>query len=182
MFNEKIKRKDLQDRKMKKRVTKRPNRRGMTLIEIMIVLGILVLLASMVGPALFKAGDKADIQSARTQIASLEGSLDHYMLDLKTMPSTEQGLEALVEEVAGEEGEDEEGSSKWDGPYITKSKIPKDPWGSDYQYEYPSDKTKGDKPAIWSMGKDKEDGTEDDIKNWEDSEDEDGDVDLSDDA
>ncbi len=156
------------------------SRRGMTLIEIMIVLGILVLLASMVGPALFKAGDKADIQSARTQIAALEGSLDHYILDLKTLPTTEQGLEALVKEVAGEE-EEEEGSSKWNGPYTSKSKIPKDPWGSEYQYEYPSDKTKGDKPAIWSYGKDKEDDTEDDVKNWDDTESEDGESDFSED-
>jgi general secretion pathway protein G len=171
---------------MKKRVTqyqsrRGQSRRGMTLIEIMIVLGILVLLASMVGPALFKAGDKADIQSARTQIASLEGSLDHYILDLKTLPTTEQGLEALVKEVAGEESEEEEGSSKWDGPYISKNKIPKDPWGSEYQYEYPSDKTKGDKPAIWSYGKDKEDDTEDDIKSWDDTESEEGESDFSED-
>ena len=161
---------------MKRHVTyKNHNRLGMTLIEIMIVLGILVLLASMVGPAVFRAGDKADINSAKTQIGALKGSLDLYYLDLKSFPTTEQGLEALVEEVAGED-ESEDGSSKWNGPYIDRGNVPQDPWGSDYQYEYPSDKTKGDKPAIWSMGKDKEDDTDDDINSWQDSEeDEDGD-------
>ena len=85
---------------------------------------------------------------------------------MNVFPSTEQGLLALVEPPM-EEGEDsEKAASKWDGSYLVKSEIPVDPWGNEYQYEYPSTHSRDDQPDIWSFGPDGEDGTEDDIFSW----------------
>lgn len=154
------------------RVRKQTKQRGgFTLIEMLVVLAILVLLMSMVGPRILGSRDKADIQSTTAQIGSFRGALEQYALDMRTYPTTEQGLIALLEAPADEE---EGASSNWDGPYITSSSLPQDPWGGDYQYAYPPENGKGDFPDIWSLGKDKEDNTEDDITNWTKEEDEEG--------
>lgn len=145
---------------MQKRITPTRNqRRGFTLIEVLVVLGIIVLLATMVGPRILGTADKADQDAAFTQVKSIESALELYQLHMKTFPSTEVGLAALVEEP----GEDAEGAgnvSNWTGPYMKE--VPPDPWGNEYQYSYES----GDSaPKIWSFGPDAEDGTEDDITN-----------------
>lgn len=150
-----------------KRVTrKQSDRKGFTLIEMLVVLAILVLLMSLVGPRILKSRDKADINTTKSQIGMLEGSLESYALDMRTYPATEQGLLALVEKSS-----DDDSSPSWAGPYITKSKLPKDPWGRDYQYEFPPthglDETR---PDIWSLGPDGEDNTEDDVVNWDSEE------------
>ena len=139
----------------------RQQRGGFTLIEMLVVLAILVLLMSMVGPRILGSREKADISSTKTQIGMFRGSLEQFNLDTRTYPTTEEGLAALVEAPS-----DEESESNWDGPYISKSEIPKDPWGSDYQYQYTPAHGKGDSPDIWPLGPDKEDNTEDDITNW----------------
>jgi general secretion pathway protein G len=93
-----------------------------------------------------------------------------YYLDMDKFPTSEQGIEALYRRPS-----DEEEDSKWDGPYGDGDDAPLDPWGNEYQYEWPS--THGDDtgdgesggreyPDIWSLGKDGEDGTDDDIINW----------------
>ncbi len=137
------------------------HRSGFTLIEMLVVLAILVLIMSMVGPRILGSRKKADINAAKSQIGMLRASLETYSIDLKDFPSTEQGLTALVEAPA-----EEDKSSKWEGPYISKSTIPKDPWGRDYQYEYPPTHGKDSYPDIWSFGPDGEDNTEDDIVSW----------------
>ena len=81
----------------------------------------------------------------------------------KDFPTTEQGLQALL----SAPGESEEGSvAGWDGPYVNKDEIPRDPWGNEYQYVYPPERGSGDLPDIWSFGPDGEDNTEDDICTW----------------
>lgn len=136
--------------------------RGFTLVEIMIVLAILVLLLAMVGPRLLKTQEKADQKITLTQIKTVQQALDMYKVDNRAYPSTEEGLQALLAKPA-----DEARSSAWDGPYLSEDKLPVDPWGNDYRYEYPP--TKGvnrDIPNIWSAGPDGKDSTEDDIVNW----------------
>lgn len=155
---------------MKRMKKRQPNRSGFTLIEMLVVLAIIVLLAAMVGPRILGQRDKADIQTTVGQIEMFRASLMQYNLDTRSYPSTEEGLVALVEEPA----EDEDGNSKWSGPYIEKSEIPKDPWGNDYQYQFPPEHGKGDFPDIWSLGPDGEDNTEDDITNWTKEEGEEG--------
>lgn len=144
--------------------TRQVNRRGFTLIEMLVVLAILVLLMSMVGPRILGSRKKADINTTKAQIGSFQASLDSYNLDMRNYPETESGLEALLE---SPDTEEDEGSAKWGGPYINKSKIPKDPWGHDYQYEFPPTRGKSkETPNIWSLGPDGEDGTDDDIVSW----------------
>ncbi len=146
---------------------RRETREGFTLIEMLVVLAIIVLLAAMVGPRILGQREKADIQSTKGQIEMFRGPLESFHLQMRRFPTTDEGLAALVEAPA-EEDEDE---SNWDGPYLNKSEVPKDPWGNDYQYQYPPEHGKKF-PDIWSYGPDGEDNTEDDITNWTKEEDE----------
>jgi len=133
-------------------------RAGFTLIEILIVMIILGLLASLVGPKLFKKVGGAKQKTARAQIELLGTALDSYRLDVGSYPTTEQGLEALREKPQGVEN--------WDGPYLPKD-IPMDPWGNAYTYKCPGDHGDYD---LSSQGMDGKSGGEDearDINSWE---------------
>ncbi|QDU81794.1 Type II secretion system protein G precursor [Polystyrenella longa] len=163
---------------MQKRINRTTRqRKGFTLIEVLVVLGIIVLLATMVGPRILGTREKADVDATFTQVKSFESALELYQYHMKTFPSTEIGLAALVEEPS-EDAEGAGNADNWEGPYMEE--IPADPWGNDFQYEYEA----GDRePTIWSFGPDGEDGTEDDItsaKGSKDGEDSGGDLDASD--
>ena len=137
----------------------RLKRRGLTLLELMIVLIILVGLLAIVGPRLLGAQKKADIKTAQAQIGSFEGALKMYTVDMKIFPDTEDGLGALLKAP-----DDERRAKMWDGPYLDEDKLPLDPWGNEYQYEF--DAANGDsKPRIFSPGPDGETDTDDDIAN-----------------
>lgn len=144
------------------RHTARPRRRrGFTLVEVLVVLAILVMLVGMVVPRILGTQKKADISGTKTQIGMLSAALEKYALDVKSFPTTEQGLTALITKPA-----DLEETIKWDGPYLNAQDLPKDPWGHDYKYEYPPTHGKLDRPDIWSSGPDGQDETEDDVVSW----------------
>ena len=156
----------------KKRTT---DREAFTLIELLIVLGILVMLAAVVGPRVLKSGQKADIRMTTTHIGGLQEVVKMYYMDMKEFPTTEQGLRALYRRP-----DDLEENNRWDGPYGEGEEVPRDPWGNEYQYEWPPTHTKRDSPEIWSYGPDGEDETMDDICNWKrKSSSEDGEFDMS---
>jgi len=143
---------------------KNQNRRepsGFTLVELLIVLGILAMLMALVAPRVMKQGEKANHDKAQVDIAAFKQVLKLYKLDMKKFPTTEQSLSAL-----SEEPEDLGDMSPWDGPYLETDEVPRDPWNNPYQYEWPSTHGKADYPDIWSFGPDGEEGTEDDIVNW----------------
>ncbi|MGO8750821.1 MAG: type II secretion system major pseudopilin GspG [Thermoguttaceae bacterium] len=142
---------------MTRRNTRRAAPRGFTLVEILIVLAILVVMISLVVPKFLGSKKKADVQNAKVQIGALREMLKAYAVDMNTFPTTEQGLAALVEKPA-----DSEAVQNWGGPYID-GELPKDPWGHEYQYQYPPTHSRSDMPDIWSMGPDGEDNTEDDV-------------------
>jgi len=130
---------------------KKRRKNGFTLIELMIVVIILGLLASIVVPKLFKSVGKAKPVAAKTQIENLKTALSTYWLENNAYPTTEQGLTALVKKP-----EAEPLPANWDGPYMDGD-VPKDPWGNDYVYESPS----GDREfAIISYGADGKEGGE----------------------
>lgn len=131
--------------------------RGFTLLEIMVVIVILGILASIVVPNLMGNKEKADRQKAVTDIVALENALDMYKLDNSRFPTTEQGLEALVTKP---QSEPEPRNYKDDG-YIRR--LPQDPWGNAYQLMSPGEHGKID---VFSMGLDGEAGSDDDIGNW----------------
>ena len=157
-------------------LTLRSRSRGFTLVEMLVVLAILVLLVGMVAPRVLKSQKKADINNTRAQIGMLRSCLERYALDMKDFPSTEDGLQALVSAPDSSESLDTTSTSTtaWDGPYVNQDSLPKDPWGNDYQYEYPPTHGSGEYPDIWSMGPDGQDDTEDDIVSWSSTSGEDG--------
>ncbi|MCV9879512.1 type II secretion system major pseudopilin GspG [Brenneria izbisi] len=131
--------------------------RGFTLLEIMVVIVILGVLASLVVPNLMGNKEKADRQKAISDIVSLESALDMYKLDNNRYPTTEQGLPALVKKPTVQP---EPRNYSQDG-YIRR--LPQDPWGAEYQLMNPGQHSKLD---IFSFGPDGMPDTEDDIGNW----------------
>lgn len=138
--------------------------RGMTLIEIMVVITILGLIATVVTVNVLDRLDEAKISTAKTQIKSLEQALDQYRRDSGVYPSTEQGLQALVEKPnIGR-------IPKRYAPkgYIKGDKVPQDPWGCDYVYTSPG--SGGHDYEISSLGADCQeggDGVDADIHSYE---------------
>lgn len=138
--------------------------RGMTLIEIMVVITILGLIATVVTVNVLDRLDEAKISTAKTQIKSLEQALDQYRRDNGTYPSTEQGLQALVEKPSI-------GRIPKRYPpkgYIKGGKVPQDPWACDYVYTSPG--THGHEYEITSLGSDCQeggDGVDADIYSYE---------------
>ena len=142
---------------------KRSDERGFTLIELLVVLIIIGILAGYVGPKLMGHPEEAKRTKAAVQIQGLETALKMYKLDNGIFPSTEQGLQALVELPASGKL-----PPKWrKGGYLDKRKVPMDPWANDYIYLCPGEY--GDFDLI-SRGPDGELGGEEDdmdINNWE---------------
>lgn len=132
---------------------------GFTLIEIMVVVVIIGILISIVGPRVFVQQEKALAIKAKTDIRSIENGLNLYRLDNYSYPSTEQGLEALVQKPQGQPE-----ATNWKAGYIER--LPKDPWGAPYQYLNPGVHAEVD---IYTLGRDRRPGGEGpdaDIGNW----------------
>ncbi|AGH80124.1 general secretion pathway protein G [Psychromonas sp. CNPT3] len=137
---------------------KNNKQKGFTLLEIMVVIVILGVLASLVVPNLMGNKDKADRQKVVSDLIALENALDMYKLDNSRYPNTDQGLEALLEKPTASP---EPRNYPEDG-YIKR--LPQDPWGNDYILNSPGEHGKID---VLSVGQDAEEDTEDDIGNWD---------------
>jgi general secretion pathway protein G len=148
---------------VKKMSNDRFKEHGFTLIELMVVIVILGILAGFVVPRIMGRPEEARRMKARVQIESIETALKLYKLDNGSYPSTEQGLQALVEAPSV-------GTlpRAWrNGGYLEKGKVPKDPWGGDYLYLCPGVHGEFD---LFSYGPDGEPGGEGknaDINSWE---------------
>lgn len=139
---------------MKKRMNKQ---HGFSMLELMVVIVILGILASMVVPQVFGNKEIAERQKVKSDLLALEAAMEMYKLDNSRYPNTDQGLEALVSQptIAPEPRNYRKGG------YVKR--LPKDPWGSDYLMVSPGENGEFD---IFSAGVDGEEGTDDDIGTW----------------
>src|ERR1019366_3820420 len=117
--------------------------RGITLIEMLVVVTIIALFAALVAPRMIGKADAARHTAARAQVNSFMTALGAYKLDNGTYPTQDQGLQALRVKP--------ENAPQWAGPYLPQD-IPEDPWGRPYLYKHPGDH--GDEPDLVSLGAD----------------------------
>ena len=130
---------------------------GFTLIELLVVLVIIGLLGAIVAPRFIGKGEQAKPKIARQHIEMLGTALDTYKLDVGDYP---EGLNLLIETT-------EEDMSKWDGPYLKKRVIPKDPWDNEYVYKYPGEYGDYDLSSYGKDGDEGGEGLDRDINSWE---------------
>lgn len=140
---------------MKTRVIVRSGRRAFTFIEIMLVVLIIGVLMAVVVPRMTGQGKKARVRATGASIHALQTSLQSFELNADRFPTTEEGLQALVERPSGLN------EDQWDGPYLDKK--PKDAWGEEFVYRSPGENNR-DYDVI-SKGPDKQENTDDDISN-----------------
>ncbi len=131
--------------------SKRRTQRGFTLIEIMVVVAIIAILGATVVPMVINRPNEARVTRAKSDIGSFAQALELYKLDNFSYPSTEQGLQSLVEKPSG----DPEPANWKDGGYVQR--LNKDPWGRDYLYLSPGENSEYD---IISLGNDGAEGGE----------------------
>lgn len=126
--------------------------RGFTLLEMLVVLVIIGLIASLVGPRLFSRVDSSKVQVAETQTRMLRGAVETFRLEVGRLPTAEEGLDALMKAPA-----DERAKARWRGPYLDEA-VPADPWGNPYKYSMPG--RDGMPFALYSLGADGKPGGE----------------------
>lgn len=130
------------------------SRKGFTLLELILVLVILVVLASVTVRVFSNTRKSSMIRIAKTEVGNIRTAIDQYEIEMGQYPSN---LEELVKKPSGDDG------SMWSGPYIEQ--VKKDPWNNDYRLKAPGTHNT-DTFDLWSVGPDGQEGTDDDIGNW----------------
>ncbi|MFT5444994.1 MAG: general secretion pathway protein G [Gammaproteobacteria bacterium] len=130
--------------------------RGFTLIEILVVLAIIGLIAAVAAPQVFNRLGGARSDSVKVQIEALSTSIDLYRLEVGRLP---ENLDALVDKPAGED--------RWNGPYLRKSTVPKDPWGREFMYKAPGEHGDFDLFSLGADGAQGGEGEDRDINSWQ---------------
>lgn len=131
---------------------------GFTLIEILVVITIIALIMSLVGPRVLNYLAESKVKAAKIQIQSLESSLDLFNLDTGRYPTTAEGLTALVQNPGN--------IPAWNGPYLKGGAVPNDPWGNPYVYRSPGEHDAYDIMSYGSDGQEGGTGTAADIVSW----------------
>lgn len=139
--------------------SKHPRATGFTLLELLVVLVILGLLASLVGPQVLKQLGNSKTKSAALQIEEYSAALDLFRLEVGRYPSNNEGLEALISKPPD--------ANNWNGPYLTKKVIREDPWGSPYIYRFPGEHSDFDLYSLGADSKEGGDGENQDVGSWQ---------------
>jgi general secretion pathway protein G len=137
-------------------------RGGFTLLEIIVVVFILSLLAAIVAPKIIGRTDEARVTEAKVQIRNFETALKLFKLDNGFYPSTEQGLDSLIEKPAAGRLP----ANYREGGYLEQKKIPPDPWGNPYVYVSPGVHGDFDILSFGADGREGGDSKDADIGNW----------------
>jgi general secretion pathway protein G len=130
-----------------RQAVRRHGEKGFTLVEIIVVITIIALIMTLVGPRVLNYLTESKVKAAKIQIESLASALDLYFLDTGQYPSNAEGLNALVQRTGS--------SSGWSGPYLRGTVVPNDPWGRPYVYRAPGSQSSYD---IISYGSDGQEG------------------------
>lgn len=133
------------------------NRKGFTLVELLVVMAIIAMLAALVAPKVFPKLGKGKQSAAKAQIELLGQALDQLRLDTGRYPSTQEGLGALMTNP---------GIDGWEGPYLKKS-VPNDPWGKPYNYQQPGTHGEYDLATNGRDGAPGGEGEDKDVTSWE---------------
>jgi len=133
----------------------RARQRGMTLIEILVVLVLIGIVLGIVGGNFIGKGEKAKADAAKIEIGQISQTLDLYKLEVGRYPTSQEGLQALISAPAG--------VANWNGPYWKKSTVPKDPWGNEYRYASPGSKGAYEIVSLGADGKEGGEGPDKDI-------------------
>ena len=133
--------------------------RGMTLIEILVVLVLIGVVMGIVGGNFIGQGENAKRKAAKIEIEQIGQTLDLYKLEIGRYPTSQEGLQALLSAPAG--------VNNWNGPYWKKDTLPKDPWGNEYKYASPGQHGAYDIVSLGADGKEGGDGANKDISSWE---------------
>jgi len=134
--------------------------RGFSLLELLAVLVILGILAGVFAPKFLGQAESAKRKAAKLEIDQIGQSLDLYKLEIGRYPTTQEGLAALVTAPSG--------ATNWNGPYLKKTTVPKDPWGNEYKYVSPGAENRPyDIISFGSDGKEGGDGDGRDITSWQ---------------
>ena len=129
---------------------KRPRQRGMTLIEILVVLVLIGVVMGIVGSKFIGQGEEAKRKAAAIEITQIGNTLDLFKLEVGRYPTTSEGLQALITAPSG--------AQNWNGPYWKSATLPKDPWGNEYKYSSPG--SHNNAYDILSLGADGREGGE----------------------
>lgn len=136
----------------------RRRRKGFSLLEALVVLAIIALVASVVGPRAVSFFSRAKSKTADLQIKELESALELYFLDTGHYPAETTGLGALVSSPAGE--------PRWNGPYVKQASALTDPWSRPYRYRYPGQFGEFDLYTLGRDGSEGGGGEDADITSW----------------
>ena len=134
-------------RKTKQGRSPKSRERGFTLVEILVVITIIALIMSLVGPRVLNYLTESKVKAAKIQMQSFSSALDLLYLDTGRYPSSAEGLNTLVKPTSAMAG--------WNGPYLKGGSVPNDPWGKPYVYRSPAERSKYE---IMSYGADGQEG------------------------
>ena len=135
--------------------SRKKNQRGFTLVEILVVITIIALIMSLVGPRVLNYLSESKVKAAKIQMQSFASALDLLYLDTGRYPSSAEGLNALMKPTSAMPG--------WNGPYLKGELVPNDPWGKAYVYRSPTERGKFEIKSFGSDGQEGGTGTATDI-------------------
>jgi len=131
---------------------------GFTLVEILVVIAIIALIMSLVGPRVLNYLAESKVKAARIQIQSFSSALDLFNLDTGRYPTTAEGLQVLMRSPGN--------IAAWNGPYLKGESVPLDPWGKAYDYRSPGEHGVYEIKSYGSDGQEGGSGTAADITSW----------------